>query len=164
MKIRSKTLGAILLVVLFGGIALSSALNLWNTTNTKEPARITSDENEGAYNPADIRGSYSFTDITKSFEIPLEDLADAFGVEMSKDAEFKCKELESLYGELKASDQEVGTDSVRYFVVLYVQIPYIPANNTFLPQSAVDILKSKGVVSDEDLNYLERHSVDLDKK
>ncbi len=34
MKLNSKTLGILILVVLFGGIALSSALGYWNTERT----------------------------------------------------------------------------------------------------------------------------------
>lgn len=164
MKIRSTALGLTVLVVLFGGIAMSSALNLWNTANTKVPARITSGEFSGAYNPGDIRGSYSFADISKSFKVPLEDLAAAFGVEKSKAAAFKCKDLESLYGELAASGKEIGTDSVRYFVALYVQIPYKPGENTSLPKAAVDILKAKGVLSLEEMSSLENRSVDVINK
>ena len=47
----------VVLVVLFGGIALATSLGLWNTENTRTPARLEKGVAAGAYNPEDIRGS-----------------------------------------------------------------------------------------------------------
>lgn len=163
MRIRSNVLGVVLVIVIFGGIVLSSVTGSWNTTTTKVPAQITSGEFAGASDPADIRGSYTFADIEKSFDIPAEELAAAFGVDEKSADDFKCKDLEALYTDLKASGVEIGTDSVRYFAALYKQLPYTPSESTFLPTSAVEILKEKGVLDTEKEKYLESHSVDVKK-
>jgi len=80
MKIRSLPLAIIVLVVFFGGIALSATFNLWKTESTKTPAKIQKGEFSGENDPSDIRGSYSFADIEKTFNIPVAVLAKAFGV------------------------------------------------------------------------------------
>ena len=64
MKLGSKALGIILVVILFGGITLSTALGYWQTKSTKQPIRFQEGEAAGEYNPADIRGSYTFGEIS----------------------------------------------------------------------------------------------------
>lgn len=44
----------------------------------------------------DIRGSYKFTDIRDSFNIPLADLGSTFQLSENQAAAFKAKELESI--------------------------------------------------------------------
>ncbi|PKM88836.1 MAG: hypothetical protein CVU87_06560 [Firmicutes bacterium HGW-Firmicutes-12] len=164
MRIRANVLGILVVIVIFGGIAMTSVIGLWNTTNTKVPAQISSGKYAGVSDPADIRGSYSFTDINRNFDVSIEDLAAAFGVEESIAPGFKCKDLEALYaGMVEEEGIEIGTDAVRFFVALYIEIPYTPAESTFIPTSAVEILKEKGVLDDEQLTYLESHSLDLSK-
>ena len=127
MKIRSLPLAIIVLVVFFGGIALSATFNLWKTESTKTPAKIQKGEFSGENDPSDIRGSYSFADIEKAFNIPVAVLAKAFGVPYIEDpAGFKAKNLEELYGELAAEDKEIGTDAVRLFAALYTGLPHTP--------------------------------------
>lgn len=75
MKIKPIAVGIIILTVIFGGVAASSAFNLWNTGAKRNPARIKSGKYEGLYNPSDIRGSYTFNDISSSFDISVEVLA-----------------------------------------------------------------------------------------
>jgi hypothetical protein len=155
MRIRANVLGLLVVIVIFGGIAASSAIGVWNTTNSKVPAQINSGKYAGANDPADIRGSYSFADINRNFDVPIEDLAAAFGVEESIASEFKCKDLEALYaGMLEEEDIEIGTDAVRFFVALYIEIPYTPGDDTVIPTSAVEILKEKGVLDEEQIEYL----------
>ena len=67
MTLTSKPLAVILFVVMFGGIAFSSAMGWWATESTKVPVTFTEGEFAGQANPADIRGSYTFGDIAKSF-------------------------------------------------------------------------------------------------
>jgi hypothetical protein len=57
MNIRSKHIGPIILAAFIIGIGGTIGLNLWRTTSSKVPAKFTSGEHEGEYNPADIRGS-----------------------------------------------------------------------------------------------------------
>lgn len=164
MKIRLKPLPlAIAIVVLmFGGISLSGVLNYWKTESSKVPAKYTSGEYEGTYNPADIRGSYSFSDINESFDIPLEHLAVAFGLKDSENVEaFLCKNLESMYAAAAEKGFEIGTDSVRVFVALYMGLP-IELADTYIPLEAYQVLKDNAVLTPEQTAYLDAHTVDLD--
>lgn len=156
MKMKPAALSAILIAFLLGGILFSDMLGLWITESSKEPAKYTSGQNAGQYNPADIRGSYSFSDISNTFKIPLENLGTAFGV-TDNVAAFQCKELESVYSDTAAAGYEIGTDSVRVFVAMYLDLPYQP-EDTYLPASAVEVLKNKAELSTEQLAYLESHT------
>ena len=59
------------------------ALNFWNTEEgggSQAPATFTSGEFYGEYNPADIRGSYSFGHISELWEIPPTELGTVFAL------------------------------------------------------------------------------------
>lgn len=161
MKIKSYVLPIVIFAILFGGIGLTKALGLFKTESSKVPATIKSGEASGKYNPADIRGSYTFKDISSSFDIPVDVLGAAFVVKSSDLNSFKVKDLETIYGELKTSGTEIGTASVRMFVAYYLELPYNPTEESYLPKAAVDILKSKVKLSDEILKYLDSHSVNI---
>jgi len=164
-RIKSVALAILIPVVIFGSVALTSALGLWKTTNDKVPAVFTSGEFTGQYNPADIRGSYTFDDIFNAFEIPLADLGQAFGVEDPADyAGFQVKELESIYADLAANGREIGTNSVRYFVALYKGLPFDAPENIYLPKPAVEILKAKAPLTDAQKQALDAIAVDLTAK
>lgn len=161
MKIKSYILPLVIIIVLFGGIAVTKAFGLWKTESTKVPDTIKSGEAVGEYNPSDIRGSYTFKDISSSFKIPVEVLGEAFGVKSSDLNSFKVKDLETIYVNLKDSGTEIGTSSVRLFVAYYLNIPYEITDETYLPKTAVDILKSKVKLSDEKIKYVESHWVEI---
>ena len=161
MKINSRTLGIIVLVMIFGGIGITMAFNQWQTESTKEPAKYVTGNYTGEANPADIRGSYSFGDISNAWDVSVATLADAFGMDAGTDAAaFQCKELETIYASLPA-ETEIGTDSVRVFVALYTGLPYELAETTYLPQTAANILLAKAALTEVQLDYLATHSVDL---
>lgn len=162
MKLKSLHVTAITILLIFGGIALTSALGLWKTTNDKVPATYKDGLFVGQYDPADIRGSYTFDDIFNAFEIPIEDLGKAFGVQdPAKLASFQCKELESIYAPLAAEGTEVGSDSVRYFVALYKGLPFKVEEGTYLPKPAVEVLKEKASLTEVQLKSIEKYSVVL---
>lgn len=159
MIIRSRALAIIAAVTLIGGIALSMAFNWWKTESEKVPVRYTTGEFEGAFNPADIRGSYSLGDIAANFDVTVEVLAEAFVVTDTEEAAgFKLKELEEIYGEL-ADGGEVGTDAARLFVARYLGLPYSPEESTRLPAPAVGLLS--GRVDEEALDELRAISVSV---
>ncbi len=160
MNLRSTHLAIIIFVFIFGGIALTSATGYWQTTNTKIPATYKDGEFAGQADPADIRGSYTFGDISNSFDIPLEDLGQAFGVDPERYVTFQCKELESIYASLEEG-KEVGTASVRYFVALYKGLPFNLTESIYLPELAVDILKEKASLSEAEILSLEEIAVSL---
>lgn len=142
MKIRSKLIAPLVAAFFTIGISGTMVLNLWQTTSSKIPVKFASGEHAGEYNPADIRGSYTFGDVSKAFAVPVEALAQAFGVEnLENPNAFKCEELEDMYGELE--EGEIGTDSVKLFVALYSGLPDSPEETTRLPSPAIGVLKEK---------------------
>lgn len=161
MKIKANTLGILLIVILFGGIFASSYMNMWITESTKIPDRIEEGDFKGEYNPEDIKGSYSFGEVSELFDIPLEDLAFAFGLPKEiEPSEFKNKELETLY---EGQEFEIGNGSVKLFVALYKELPYEINEDTFLLTNAVEILKEKANLTKDQLEYLDSHTVEIKK-
>ena len=159
MTITSKPLAIIVLVVLFGGIAFSSVMGWWITESTKQPVTFTEGEFAGQANPADIRGSYTFGDIAKSFDVTPEVLAKAFGITTGEPNVFAVKELEAMNLD---SGYEIGTVSVRLFVAYYTGLPFdTTGQEIHLPQSATDILLAKGNLTPEQIAYLEKYTVTL---
>jgi hypothetical protein len=157
MTLTSKPLAVILFVVLFGGIAFSSVMGWWATESSKVPVTFTEGEFVGQANPADIRGSYTFGDIAKSFDVTPEVLAQAFGVTADDPSVFAVKELEAMYLD---SSFEIGTGSVRLFVAFYTRLPFDTTDQEiYLPQAAADILLAKGYLSPEWIAYLEQFTV-----
>jgi hypothetical protein len=162
MKISSKIVAFILVTILFGGIGISKALGEWHTESTKVPAKYTSGEYAGEYNPEDIRGSFALQDISNSFDIPVEVLAKAFGVNVTDPAGFLVKDLGTIYADFEAKGTPIETASVRHFVALYKGLPYSVSEETYFPKSAVEILIQKGKLNSDQLEYLEKHTVEVD--
>lgn len=159
MNLTSKPLAIIVLVLMLGGISFSSVMGWWVTESTKEPATFTEGEFAGMANPADIRGSYTFGDISNSFDIAPQILADAFGITTEDPAAFGVKELETIYLD---SGFEVGTASVRLFVAYYNGLPFDTTGlEIYMPKPATDILLARGNLSPEQLAYLETFTVDV---
>lgn len=158
MTIGSKPLAAMIVTILFGGILLANGLGWWNTENTKTAARFTSGEFAGQANPADIRGSYTFGDVEKNFEISASLLAKAFQVNTADPQSFPVKSLESLYTAAAEQGFEIGTASVRLFVAFYKGLPFILTTNIYLPESAAQILQDRPL-TEEQAAYLAQHTV-----
>lgn len=159
MKLNSKILAVLIVVILFGGITFTTLMGWWATETSKVPAKYAEGEAAGEYNPADIRGSYTFGDVSTVFNIPIEDLAAAFNLPAEPDpAGVQLKTLEELYGDLPV---EIGTASVRLFTAWYLNLPYEPEDTDYLPLAAADILHQKGNLTPEQLAFLDSHSVDL---
>ncbi|MDN5302941.1 MAG: hypothetical protein PWQ60_2455 [Thermoanaerobacteraceae bacterium] len=159
MKVSIKNLTIIILIVFFGGIAISNFLGVWKTESSKIPGKIKSGESVGENNPMDIKGSFTFNDISKSFNIPIEDLASAFLVPIEKANEFKCKDLENKYTDTQG--KEIGTGSVRMFVAFYKGIKIDLIEETFIPNVAAEIINKRGTPLEEQKNYMLKHTVDV---
>jgi len=161
MKLKYFPVSMIIIILVFGGIFITSITGYWKTVNDKIPAKYEDGEYKGQYNPSDIRGSYTFGEISEIFEIPLEDLARAFNIIATEGyQEFKCKDLEALYLEYLDESKEVGTNSVRIFVALYKSLPIELDDNTYFPDTVESVLNSKGNLSDEEKNYIKSHLVE----
>jgi len=159
MTLTSKPLAFIVLVIMFGGIGLSSALGWWETESTKQPAKYTEGEFAGEANPADIRGSYTFGDIANSFDVTPEILAQAFQVTTDDPAAFAIKELEEMYLD---SGYEIGTNSVRLFVAYHLGLPFDTAGeDIYLPKPAANLLVNRADLTPEQLTYVQAHTVDV---
>ncbi len=159
MTLTSKPLAALVLVILFGGILFSNAMDWWQTESTKQAATFSEGEFAGQPNPADIRGSYTFGDVETNFGIPSATLAQAFGVSSDDPSTFGVKDLETIYAD---QEYEIGTASVRFFVALYTGLPYEIVDDTYLPARAVETLKSHATLTADQIVYLDTHAVMLD--
>lgn len=161
MKVRARTAALILPLFFLLGIGSSIVSGYWRTESSKQPFRYTEGEMAGEYNPADIRGSYSLADLEAVFTISVETLAKAFGAGDHKDpSSLKIKEFEEAFGMIDG--MEVGTDSMRLFIALYLNRPYIPEEGTALPQPAYNILKNEGNSSPDQLTLYEDRVISLD--
>jgi len=146
-RLTDKTLAPLIVGVFAAGIAIAAATGHWKTESEKVPAIIQTGEFAGAFDPADIRGSYSFADISGSFDVTVDELARAFGMAGAGDpAAILAKDLETAYGGIE--DGVIGTDSLRYFVALLEGIPYTPEEDTRLPAPSIAVLRERGAADD----------------
>ena len=162
MNIRSKHIGPIILASFIIGIGGTIGLNLWRTTSAKVPAKFTSGEQAGEYNPADIRGSYTFSQVSEFFQIPLEEMGKSFGLDVTDNmADFKCGNLKEIYGIVESTIEggEIGTDSVKLFVSLYTGLSYTPEETTLIPAPAMSVLEEK--LSEKELKAIENRVATL---
>lgn len=157
MKINQIIVGITAVAVLLGTVFVTTQTGLWKTTSTKVPDTIDSGDFQGQYDPADIRGSYTFGEISDLFDIPVEDLASAFVLDTQNASILKCKDLESMY--TIEEDKEVGTASVRLFVALYKGLPITLTDTVYLPQSAEAILVQAGKMTEEQAQFVASHTV-----
>jgi len=160
MKIKSITAAIITIVIILGGVFVTKLTGNWITESTKVPRKITIGEFAGFSDPADIRGSYSFQNISDNFSISPEVLTQAFALDTSeKEAgQYLAKDLEAVYGEL-VDGGEVGTDSLKWFVALYLGYPYTPEETSLLPAPALALLKSEGLIDDDTFQSLKSVSI-----
>ena len=175
MEIRSKTLGVIIVIVIFGGIMGASVLGLWKTISVRNPASLqrsesvveTAGENAGmgAYDPSDIRGNHRFGEISEMFDIPLETLSRAFALPADVDpATFKNQEFDTIYPEFEG-EQEIGNGSMKWFVALYTSLPFEledDEEDTYLLRPGVDILKSHADLTAEQIAYLDAYTIEIE--
>src|SRR6056297_59631 len=161
MKLRSPQIALLSLIFVFGGILVSMLTGLWQSESSKVPATYTSGEFSGQYNPADIRGSYSFADVASAFGVPADILVQAFGFETYENPkDLQIKLFEDVYGVIDG--KEIGTDSMRLFVALYLGLPYTPEEDTGLPLRSVQSLLEAGKVDSESASeYRQEYAVDI---
>lgn len=159
-KVKTGVLALSLFLILFGGIAAADAAGFWSTENDKQPAKFSEGESAGEYMPEDIRGSYTFEEVSTLFEIDLPILYQAFGIDPATDGTvIKTKDLEVMYGDLGA---EIGNESVQVFVALYKGLP-ITLDGTDLPAPAADLLLGSGLpLIEEQIAYVQEHRIPLD--
>ncbi len=143
MKMTSKYMAIAVVVIFAAGIGGAKLQGYWVTKSTKQPASIKTGEFAGLPSPSDIRGSYTWADVAKAFQIDVGQIMTAFGAKSETD---KVNTLEAIYGEAGLPEGvEIGTDSVRMFVSLLTGLPHPTAEaGTILPASAVAVLREHG--------------------
>lgn len=161
MKLKNSYIGIMIVIILFGGIFISMGFNLWSTESEKIPSKLSEGAAAGSYDPFDIRGSYTFGEISSLFEIDMALLAEAFQLgDVAEAAEKQTKDLETLFGEIPG-EIEIGNESVQVFVALIKELDLNGAD-AYLPLSAVNILLAANPEMSEDMMaYLDSHQVDV---
>ncbi|SEW44807.1 hypothetical protein [[Clostridium] fimetarium] len=160
MRINQKALAFIIIIILFGTIFTTTALGVWKTTNTKIPEKYKSGDFQDEYNPQDIKGSYTFGEISELFNIPIVDLAVAFAIEDRENiSSIQCKELETIYETTNLSGKEIGTDSVRIFVSLYRGLPITLNDTTYFPNQLESILLKAGNMTEQQKIFISTHLI-----
>jgi len=163
MKYTQKYIAIILIVVFAGGIFYAEQNGYWQTETSKTPEKMIV-EGQEVYNPEDIRGSYSFEDVSNAFDVPIDVLIDAFQLPEGTDGSvFKNKDLEELYGELAGDNGELGNGSVKIFVAFYKNIPMELEEGNLILEKGAEILRNLGTLTEEQMEYLDRNTMSSDK-
>lgn len=159
LGIKSNKMAMAIIGVIFAGIGLTISMDVWATTSSKVPIKYTSGAYEGEYNPIDIRGSYTLSQVSELFEIDLTTLFKAFSVPLELQTDtFKSKDLEGLY---ENSGYEIGNETLQVFVALYKNLP-IELDDSTIPISAAElILDHNPDLTQEQIAFLEAHQVDV---
>jgi polyferredoxin len=154
-RVRVKPQIAVLIsaLIVIAGVFTSYATGYWATESDKIPQKL--DVAAGEYDPADIRGSYTFGEISSLYGVSLADLADAFLLDKASAAEFQVKALKDTFS---GSAVEIGTSAVRMFVAYYKGLPYTPTEENYLPAPAAAILLARGTMTAEQEAYLRAHT------
>lgn len=161
MRMNLKRVGFLSLAILFGGVAIFMGLGLWQTESTKTPAKYTTGIFAGEANPADIRGSYTFSEIADAFDVPTDVLKEAFMIPSDVDPDdIKSKDLEGMY--TFGQDIEVGNGSMKLFVALYKNLPYTLGEDYLLEPAVALIEAAQPTLSSEIKDYLETHTIGSD--
>jgi hypothetical protein len=148
MKINQTVMAILVVVVLLGTVGAASAAGLWQTSSQKQPGSVVDPSGETKTDPQDIKGSYTFGEISSMYDVPLADLGEAFRIPFGTIvSSFQCKSLETL-GLSGDGTLEVGVQSVRWFVALYTGAPFTPSEAVGLPSEAVAILLEKATLDD----------------
>ncbi len=155
MKVKPIVIVVIVIAIVVGGILLSMALGAWTTEEKKEPAKNA----DGSYIASDIRGSYTFGNVSQYYNIPLDSLASAFGVDPANAESFRVSDVSTLFGGEDA-DVEIGTGAVKLFVAFYLgQETDLGDSSTMLPAAAVQVLRMEGKPTEQQIAYMEMHKL-----
>lgn len=160
MKIKHIHIVIAIAIIIGGGIGLASRMDLFDTSRSAEPIKLTED----AYDIADIRGSFTLEEIETFYQVPPEAIIEAFNLETDTDpASFQLKDLKEIYQPVEIAGEEVAveTDSVKVFVSLYSDVPYASEETFYLPESAVDYLVTEDKLTPEEEDYWTKHVFDL---
>jgi hypothetical protein len=157
MTINSRSLAITLFTLMFGGILISMLMGWWAASPDSAAATFAEGEFAGKPDPASIRGMNTLEQVADQYGVPAEVLIRAFNLPADTDPKaFKLSGMEAL----NTTDIEIGPTSVRIFVALYAALPYeLSGESAYLPKNAVDILKERGNLTAEQVEYLDKHTL-----
>jgi len=128
-----------------------------------EPIKFTTGEFKGQYNPADIRGAHTITDIANYYDIPVSVLCEAFHIPVEKAENVQNKYYKYIFEGLAVNEKNIGNGSMVVFVSMYKGIPFDVHEPEYLLEPAVSILKSARQLTSDEIDYLEKYSVTIEE-
>lgn len=137
MNIGYRGIAISIFIIIFGAIGFAKLTGLWKTTTEKIPTTIQEGTYAGLPKPNEIKGSYTFEDVAKNFNIPKEDLAEAFKVDINKFKTFKCKDIKTNFENSKV---EIGVASIRAFVAFCKGMEIDLTEDVYLPKSVANVI------------------------
>ncbi len=190
MRIRYIHVLLIIIIIIGGGIWLTSQAGLFNTTRSgrtnsfrnagrgqsqlllNESVEVSKDsENEIQdriseinHDIAEIRGSFTLSELESYYRVPSSAILEAFALkEDTNPNSFQLKDLKEIYQPVEIDGEMYGveTDTVKVFVSLYSAIPYTSEETTHLPEQAVRYLLREDKLAEDETNYWENHTFDL---
>lgn len=167
MKLKSTVVVILIVVMFFGVIALTKVTGSWSVEggsgngNGNTPNRLNIESTDGSYAPGDIRGSFTYEDVSNLFGIPMEDLIKAYQLpEGANAALYRVNFLESVFED---TDYEMGTSAMELFVSLYTGLPYETDEEPDFLASAVAVLQAQGNLTPEQEAYLAEHTISMEE-
>lgn len=161
MKIKSIHILLAIIIIIGGGILLTSELDLYNTDRVKSPRKTA----EGLYDVSDIRGSHTLEEIEKYYQLPTSSAIEAFGLRPDTNPTlFQLKDMKEIFKpvELEGEEYIVETDTVKVFISLYLKIPYVSDETFYLPEKTVNYLIENDKLTGEEKEYWQGHTFKLE--
>lgn len=124
-----------------------------------EPLRFKDGPFAGEAIPSDIKGSYTLADTAFFYRLPLDVLGGAFMIPPQYVDSVNLGDLKKVYKNLALIGKELDNGSVIMFISLFKGMPYEPHEPTYLLEMAVRTLKERGNLSEEQVQYLDQHTV-----
>lgn len=155
--IGTASVGVSILLIMTIGISTAILTNHFPTEATKLPEKL---EDASGYDPATIKGSFTFVDISEAFDLPLDVIGTAYGIPEEEWHIIKNKDLKERYD--FEGEMEIGNGSVKMFVALYKRLPYdYEEEGDYIPMQAFEILEKEGKIPPGKRGYIEDHVIEL---
>ncbi len=190
MKFKNVHIFIIVVLILGGGIWLTSQMGLFNTTRSSaqgsSPGRgkntstistqsvAISENNElqvqeklsgEIYDVNEIRGSFTLVELENIYQIPSNAIIKSFGLnEDINPTTFRLRDLKDIYEsyEIDGETYHIETDTVKVFTSLYTNSPYNSEETFYLPEGAVEYLIEHNRLTSEQESYWKEHVFNLD--
>jgi hypothetical protein len=156
MKLKPTIIAGAIGLIFIGGLSLSTYLEDKGSEEEKQEDRE-SEEKLLLEDPTSISGNSNFLELSTIYGIDLKTLTDAFLLGDVDPALFETRDLEHYYQNIDETI-EIGNEAVQAFIAIHndLDFEYI---DIYLPQEAIDILKSLGKLSPAEEAYFLDHTV-----